>query len=64
MNIHKLSSRSVRSFTANAEITVKYVSIAMINSIIFEAEEPIKRGIYRVVSKGGDITALYLAELF
>lgn len=69
VNIYKLSSRPDRPFTANAEIPgreipVKYVSIAMMNGINFEPEEPVKRGIYWVVAKGGGIRESYLVELF
>jgi hypothetical protein len=69
VKVYKLSSRPDKPFAANAkipgsEIPVKYVSIAMMNGINFEPEEPAKRGIYWVVAKGGGIRESYLVELY
>lgn len=69
VQVFKLSSRPEKPFAANAEIPgreipVKYVSVAMMNGINFEPEEPAQRGIYWVTVRGGGIRESYLVELY
>lgn len=69
VQVYKLSSRPDKPFSPMAEvpgkeIPVRYVSIASMNGINFEPEEPAKRGIYWVTVRGGGIRESYLVELF
>ena len=69
VRVYKLASRPDKPFSAMAEIPgreipVNHVSIAMMNGINFEPEEPAKRGIYWVTASGGGIRESYLVELY
>jgi len=69
VRIVKLSKRPDKPFSATAEIpgreiAVKHVSIASMNGINFEPEEPAQRGIYWVTARGGGVRESYLVELY
>ncbi len=69
VEIHKLSKRPERPFTAGADIPgrsipVEYVSLGMNGAVNFEPAQPVKRGIYWVRISGGGLREGYLVELY